>query len=97
LAECFESIAANRFETENGRISGMTLQISNPEDKVRYLVARRLDPGTCVAVGDGYTDIPLLDWAGISVLVDRTGKKQLKYSDKKYRVVGSLTDILHII
>jgi phosphoserine phosphatase len=97
LAGCFATIAGNRFEAKNGRINGMTLHIPNPEDKVRFLVDQRIDPDRCLAVGDGYTDIPLLDWAKIPVLVDRTGKKQLKYARKNYRFVHSLTEILDIV
>ena len=96
LAGCFESIAGNRFESENGKISTMTLYIPNPEDKVRYLVKRKIEPGRCMAVGDGYTDIPMLDWAKISVLIDRTGRKQIKYAHKNYRFVRSLPEILDI-
>ena len=75
----------------------MTLHIPNPQDKVRFLTARQIEPERCVAVGDGYTDIPLLDWAKISVLIDRTGRKQMKYTDKNYHVVRSLPEILEII
>ena len=97
LGGCFEMIAGNRFESDNGRISAMTLHIPNPEDKVKFLVKQNIDPGRCVAVGDGYTDIPMLDWAKISVLVDRTGRKQMKYADKNYHFVRSLPEILGII
>ena len=97
LGECFEIFTGNRFESENGAISAMTLHIPNPEDKVRFLVDQRIDPAKCLAVGDGYTDIPMLDWAKISVLVDRTGRKQIKYAHKNYRVVRSLPEILAIV
>jgi phosphoserine phosphatase len=97
LTGCFTSIAGNQFEDGDGSIRGMTLHVPNPEDKVRYLVRQQIDPGRCAAVGDGYTDIPMLDWAQISVLVDRTGKKQIKYARKNYRFVRSLTEILDII
>jgi phosphoserine phosphatase len=50
-----------------------------------------------MAVGDGYTDIPMLDWAEIPVLVDRSGRKQIKYAHKNYRFVRSLPEILGII
>jgi len=97
LAGCFTTIAGNRFESINGHINGMTLHVPNPEDKVRFLVEQGFEPGRCVAVGDGYTDIPLLDWAKIPVLVDRTGKKKVKYARKNYRYVQSLTEILDIL
>ena len=82
ISDCFQDIAGNRFEIKNGQINGMTLHVANPEDKVRHLVNQRLDPKQCIAVGDGYTDIPLLDWAANSVIVDRTGSKKAKYAHK---------------
>jgi phosphoserine phosphatase len=97
LGNCFELFAGNRFESENGKISAMTRHIPNPEDKVRFLAAQNIEPGQCIAVGDGYTDIPMLDWAKISVLVDRTGRKRIKYADKNYHFVRSLPEILDII
>jgi len=97
LGHCFELFAGNRFESVNDRISTMTLHIPNPEDKVRFLAARKIDPSRCLAVGDGYTDIPMLDWANISVLLDRTGRKQKRYADKNYHFVQSLPEILGII
>jgi len=97
LGGCFEMIAGNRFESANGKISDMTLHIPNPEDKVRFLAGQKIEPGQCIAVGDGYTDIPMLDWAKISVLVDRTGRKQMKFADKNYHFVRSLPEILDII
>jgi phosphoserine phosphatase len=97
LTGCFESVAGNRFESENGKISTMTLHIPNPEDKVRYLARRNIDPGRCMAVGDGYTDIPMLDWAKIPVLLDRTGRKHTKFAGKNYRFVRSLPEILNLV
>ena len=97
LGDCFEIYAGNRFESENGKIRSMTLHVPNPEDKVRFLVNRQIDRETCVAVGDGYTDIPMLDWAAIPVIVDRSGRKQIKYAHKKYRFVRSLPEILDIL
>ena len=97
LSDCFEIMAGNRFESENGKISDMTLHIPNPQDKVGFLARHKIDPGGCVAVGDGYTDIPLLNWAKIPVLVDRTGRKQIKYAHKNYCFVKSLPEILDIL
>lgn len=97
LGGCFEIITGNRFESENGRISTMTMHIPNPQDKVRFIIGQQIEPGRCVAVGDGYTDIPMLDWARIPVLIDRSGRKQMKYADKNYHFVRSLPEILGII
>ena len=97
LDNCFEIYAGNRFESENGRISAMTLHIPDPENKVRFLAAQNIDPARCLAVGDGYTDIPMLDWAKIPVLIDRTGRKQGKYAGKDYHFVRSLPEVLDIV
>ena len=94
LGDCFESIAGNRFKISRGLINGMTLHVPNPEDKVRWLERRGISADEVIAVGDGYTDIPLLDWAKTAVLVDRTGRKRLKYKDKNYRFISSTSEIL---
>ena len=97
LEDCFENIVGNRFKINNGLIDGMTLHVPNPVDKVKWVKKMGLSPANAVAVGDGYTDIPLLDWANISVLVDRTGKKRRKYQHKDFRFISSITEILGVL
>ena len=97
IINCFENIIGNRFETINGRISGMTLHVPNPEDKVRYLAKLKIEPEKSIAVGDGYTDIPMLDWVKFPVLLDRTGRKQSKLAHKSYRFVRSLQEIFDVV
>jgi phosphoserine phosphatase len=75
----------------------MTLHIPNPEDKVRYLDKLKIEPDNCMAVGDGYTDIPMLDWVKFPVLLDRTGRKQPKLAHKDYRFVRSLPEIFDLV
>jgi len=97
LADCFESIVGNRFTINKGVIDGMTLHVPNPVDKVTMLKKMGISADDAIAVGDGYTDIPLLDWAKISVLVDRTGKKRTKYKHKNYRFISSTSEILDVL
>jgi len=97
LRDCFETIAGNCFKISQGLIKGMTLHVANPVDKVRWLTKNGISPDEAIAVGDGYTDIPLLDWAKISVLVDRTGKKKAKYRHKNYRFISSTSEILDVL
>ena len=97
LGDCFETIAGNRFKIRQGLISGMTLHVPNPVDKVKWLEHRGISADETIAVGDGYTDIPMLDWAKISVLVDRTGKKRAKYKHKNYRFISSTSEILDVL
>ena len=97
LGDCFESIAANRFNISKGLINGMRLHLANPLDKVTWLKKMGICADDAIAVGDGYTDIPLLDWAKISVLVDTTGKKKAKYRHKIYRFISSISEILSVL
>jgi phosphoserine phosphatase len=97
LEDCFVAFAGNRFESNNGTINAMTLHIPHPEDKVSFLEDQGIESGRAMAVGDGYTDIPMLDWAEIGVLMDRTNRKKKKYAHKNYRFVQSLPEILDIV
>jgi phosphoserine phosphatase len=97
LEDCFENIVGNRFKISNGLIDGMALHVPNPVDKVKWVKKMGLSPANAIAVGDGYTDIPLLDWADIAVLVDRTGKKRRKYQHKDFRFISSISEILGVL
>jgi phosphoserine phosphatase len=97
LGDCFEAIAGNRFKLSQGLINGMTLHVPNPVDKVKWVKSRGISAGEAIAVGDGYTDIPLLDWAKVSVLLDRSGKKRAKYKHKNYRFISSTSEILDVL
>ena len=97
LADCFDIIAGNRFQLTNGVIDGMRLHVPNPEDKVKRAEEMGIQPADAVAVGDGYTDLPLLDWAQIPILVDRTGKKRAKYRHKNYYFISSISDIFRVL
>jgi phosphoserine phosphatase len=97
LGDCFETIAGNRFQVANGVIDGMRLQVPNPADKVRWVNEMGIQPGNAIAVGDGYTDIPLLDWAKIPVLIDRNGEKLAKYKHKNYHFISSTSDIIKLL
>lgn len=97
LGDCFEAIAGNRFKISQGLINGMTLHVPNPVDKVKWVKNKGISADESIAVGDGYTDIPLLDWAKIAVLVDRSGKKRDRYKHKNYRFISSTSEILDVL
>ena len=97
LADCFETIAGNRFKISQGLIDGMTLHVPNPVDKVKWVKKRGLSADEAIAVGDGYTDIPLLDWAKTSIMMDRTGRKRSKFKNKNYHFICSTSEILEVI
>ncbi len=97
LANCFDAIEGNRFTFENNRINGMTYDMSNPEDKRAFLQNNAISPEHTIAVGDGYTDIPMLDWARNAIVMDRSGRKRNQFRHKKYRFISSIPEVLELI
>lgn len=97
LENCFSMIKGNRFQIENDQIIGMDFHIPNPEDKLKLINEQHIRPENSVVIGDGYTDRPLLSWAGIPVLIDRTGKKRARYAKKGYHVIFSIPEIVGMI
>jgi phosphoserine phosphatase len=69
----------------------------NPEDKLQIMNARGIPPEHSVVIGDGYTDLPLLDWARIPILIDRTREKKNKYAKKDYHFISSIPEIVEMI
>jgi phosphoserine phosphatase len=97
LDDCFDVIEGNRFTFENSCITGMTYAMNNPEDKIVFLQNNGFSPDNTIAVGDGYTDIPMLDWARISILLDRSGQKKAQFRHKKYHFISSIPEILELL
>ena len=82
LRDCFDIIEGNRFQISGGRIKGMNLHMIEPEDKVKFLNQRGIASDTTIAVGDGYSDIPMLNWSRIPIIIDRSGNKRKRFSAK---------------
>lgn len=97
IDHCFSHILANRFTIGNSRIQGMHYSILAPGDKPAALEALGIYPETCVAVGDGYTDIPLLDKVKIPVLLDRTGGKGKLIKTKGYYSIASIPELIQLL
>ncbi len=97
LRDCFDVVQGNHFNIVNGRISGMVYTMNNPDDKVKFLRKRGITPDSAIAVGDGYTDVPLLDWARISIMLDRSGKKKALYGHKNYKFISEISEIFTIL
>lgn len=97
IDDCFDVIEGNRFNIVNDRIRGMTYCMSNPEDKVKFLQKNGISTDNTIAVGDGYTDIPMLDWARISIVMDRAGKKKDRFPGKDYHFISSISEISSIL
>jgi phosphoserine phosphatase len=97
LFDCFSRIEGNRFQFDADRIVGMQLRLANPEDKLSMVQKLNLSPDQTIVVGDGYTDLPLLNWASIPVIVDRIGKKKEQFTSHNFYFISSIPEIMDII
>lgn len=97
LADCFNFIEGNWFLINNGKIQGMDYHIPTPGSKLELVIERGITAERALVVGDGFTDLPLLDWAAVPVLLDRTGEKRAKYRAKGYHHAASICQAAEII
>ncbi len=97
LCDCFSLIEGNRFRFEADRIAGMDLRLPDPEDKLIMMQRLNLSPERTMAVGDGYTDLPLLNWAGMPVMIDRTGRNKKGFTANNFYFISSIPQIMTII
>ena len=93
---CFRVISGNRFKVINGRISGMECHTLSPQDKLKVVAEMGISLEQAIVIGDGYTDHPILDRAGIPVMIDRTGKKREKCAKKNYYFISSIPELYEI-
>lgn len=94
IHSCFESLHANSLRFKNGLVSGITSCLTTAEDKRR--LGEQLAGGHAhgvVAVGDGYTDLPMLDWAETPVMIDPDGSKRWTYGGKPYHFAPSVAAV----
>lgn len=97
LLDCFSLIEGNRFQFADDRIRGMELRLPNPADKLQMMHRLDLPPDLTMVVGDGYTDLPLLEWSTMPVLIDRSGRKKKVFSDRHFYFISSIPEIMNII
>lgn len=97
LFNCFSRIAGNRFQFDANRIVGMQLRLPNPGDKLTMIKKLNLSPDRTIVVGDGYTDLPLLNWSSIPVMIDRAGKKKKAFTSHNFHFITSIPEIINII
>lgn len=75
----------------------MDLRIPNPENKLKWIRTQGFCQNKSIVVGDGYTDLPLMKWADIPVLIDRTGKKKIRYEMKGFHLISSIPEVVELI
>ena len=93
LGDCFQDIEANWFTYWEHRIEGLDLVIHMPEDKLAAIRRLGIDLGQAMAIGDGLTDVPVLDRARYPILIDRTGKRADLIAAKGYHAARSLAQV----
>ncbi len=97
IKSCFKRIEGNRFLSANDRIIGIQNRIIHPTDKLKPLKGQDLDADRVIAIGDGYTDLPLLDWAHFPVLMDRSQTKSRLPAERCYSKIASISDLVEWI
>jgi phosphoserine phosphatase len=97
IEDCFGLIEGNRFQFDEDRIVGMHLRLPDPDDKLTMMNKLNLSPERTIVVGDGYTDLPLLNWSSIPVIIDRTGKKKKEFTSNNFHFITSIPEITNII
>ncbi len=97
LIDCFRLIEGNRFQVAEGRIAGMHLRLADPDDKLKLAKRLNLSPRQTIVVGDGYTDLPLLKWSSIPVIMDRTGRKKKEFASHNFYFIPSVPEIMNIV
>lgn len=95
----FDAAYGSDYQEEDGKLTGKILQHTGDAGKVAYLEEycglHRLAPNECVAVGDGFTDIPLFEHCGMSIAINAAAAARLAATHAID--TDSLTDILPLI
>lgn len=94
IGSCFNAIEANRFRIEGDEITGVEVCMPEPEDKVGWLEDRGIHPNETIVVGDGYTDLPLLEWTENPVMIDRFGNKRPRYGNRGFTFISSIPEVV---
>ncbi|NLS75729.1 MAG: haloacid dehalogenase-like hydrolase [Chloroflexi bacterium] len=97
VAAGFLAIEANWFTFWGNRIEGMDLSIHLPADKLAAVKGLGISISHAVMVGDGITDLPLLDEAAYPILLDRAGRKATLIRENGYLGAASLPEVARLL
>ena len=92
IADCFGGVAANRLLWRGGQVVGQERALAAPEAKIEASVELGVRPDEAIVVGDGFSDVPLLDAAKDPVLMDR-GEGRAKLEARGYRRARCAADV----
>jgi len=93
---CFERIEANALRIRDGVITGIARRIVHPEAKVEIAAGYGVPWQQVAVVGDGLTDVPLLDRADLAVLVAQGARAQ-RFAGRGYQIVPALVDAIALV
>ncbi|NQT59335.1 MAG: haloacid dehalogenase-like hydrolase [Bacteroidetes bacterium] len=104
ISDCFTEITANKFTFSKDKISGMDITVNDGEIKrkiMEKIIESRNESGVTfsqvVAVGDGYTDIPILNRVKTPILIDWFRKKSLKFTKTIFIPITRPSEVMGII
>ncbi len=93
----FRQIIANSFTVREGRVISMEFRTLYPEDKLSMVKKIGYKRENTIVVGDGPTDIPLLEWSKYPVVIDRNRRRVGYFRGRGYRTISRIADILPLI
>jgi len=98
LRNCFATVQANPLTITDGVVSGLKSSLITAQEKL--FAAKRLYHGNrcgLMAVGDGYTDIPLLDWVELPVMITRDNLRKNPYAAKPYHFIPTVAALEKVL
>ncbi|MBC8452635.1 MAG: haloacid dehalogenase-like hydrolase [Spirochaetes bacterium] len=104
ISDCFTKISANKFIFRENRISGMNIIVN--DGKMKPIIMEKIlnehkenraELSQVIAVGDGYTDIPLLNRVKTPVLIDWDGGNHSSPANSKLIHISRPSEILKIL
>ena len=96
LEGAFARIEANWLQVRDGRVRGIERRVYTPEAKVAAAARYGIPWEQVIAVGDGLTDLPLLDRVGLPILI-ADDEKAARFAGRGYRVVRTLGEAIGAI
>jgi len=104
ISHCFTKVIANKFIYNENKISRMDITVKNGEIKpviMEKLLNEQKEIGVelsqVIAVGDGYTDIPLLNRVRTPILIDWSGRAASTFNRQGFTYITRPSDILGIL
>jgi len=104
ISDCFTKVIANKFIYSENKISGMDITVKNGEIKpviMEKLLNRQkgnsVELSQVIAVGDGYTDIPLLNRVRTPILIDWSKRAASTFNRHEFTYITRPSEILEIL